>query len=333
MSTLLVIALLACSGSTRPDGVPADATHVSVSDGQLRVDGTAIAPWAALEEDPTNQLFTPLEGGLTGDGPVWVDLPGDAPWFMARRVIGTARSQGHDELYVSVAGSGEALHPEAPPRYGLAGVCPDGPFEVLGVEPLVTLAPQRGREGAWVLGTARILPVVQLGDKRQPVDGLPAECLRVPSCDALFTDGPLRAACDGGGDDPGARRLRLGGPYGCLLPIAKAPDQIGTWRTELAALAPVLGLDRQDLLMVMPEARTRWGGVLALLGGLRDGGRSIPALGTPLVEGNDGPPVCNATVRTSAQLETAAAAWVGGLAGRATQEPRPAPAPTGGADE
>jgi hypothetical protein len=108
--------------------------------------------------------------------------------------------------------------------------------------------------------------------------------------------------------------VKLGGEHGCLLPIARRPDDVGIWRAALPSVVERLGLSERTLLLVMPEARVRLDALLAVLGGFRDAGAKVPPFGLSLlVEGNDGPPVCDAAVRDAKALDAAGARWLGGV--------------------
>jgi hypothetical protein len=313
--------LLACAtaptSAPLPPGVPADAVVLRVVDGSLTVGPTAVGPWSDLDRSPTDDddpVLARALAAVTGK-PLLVELPPDTMFWKVRKVLGSAKVAETGPVWLS-AGK-EAFPLAASPRYGLGGTCAE-PVPVSGARPLVTLSLQTGADGAWVLASARFLPQTPKG----PVQGLPDECLHVPGCDAVYPEGPLREACAlGAGGAP--ERVGLGGELGCVLPIAKAPEQVATWRKDLPAVIGQLGLGGQELLVVMPEARTRYDAVLAVLGGFTDAGHPAPAVGfTLLVEGNDGPPVCNAPVRTAAALEEAGARWVGAHV-------RPAEAPDG----
>jgi hypothetical protein len=240
--------------------------------------------------------------------PLQVDVPTDLPFWKLRRVLGSAREAGLGPASFRVGG-GDAVPVVAPERYGLGFRCPS-PLAVRGAEPLVTLSVQSGADGAWVVATATFLPVGPDG----PVDGLPPQCLTVPACDAVYPDDERRAACARG---DGARRVDLGGEWGCLLPIAKAPEQVSEWRRLLPGLVERLGLRDRRLRVVMPEARIRADAVAALLQGLSDGGLPTALGAGSLVEGNDGPPVCTAVVRDARTLGLAEAAWLGSVSAAA----------------
>lgn len=302
--------LLACGGPAID--VPPGTVLVRVDEEGAHV-GAAVVDQRTLQSDPTRddepalvELLAPSAGS-----PLLVDAPADLPFWKLRRVLGSGREAGLSDAAFRVAGTSDPVEVLRPDRYALGFRCA-APVSVSAIEPLVTLSVQSGPDGAWVVATATFLPVGPDG----PVDGYPPECLAVPPCQTLFSEPGDVAACEVGG---GQRRVDLGGEWGCLLPIAKAPEQVSEWRRLLPGLVDRLGLAGPRLRVVMPEARVRVDAVAAVLLGLRDGG-ARSALGVEsLVEGNDGPPVCMATVRDRAALSAAGAAWIGGV--RAASQP------------
>ncbi|MCA9491476.1 MAG: hypothetical protein KC621_16205 [Myxococcales bacterium] len=290
--------------------VDTDRAWLRVEGEGLTLDGTEVLPWSALEADPTDEvqpaLVTALEGA--SKAPLWFELPADTPFWKLRKLVGSAKEAEHPVAGLAVAGQREqGVSWRSPARYGLAGTCSE-PVPVTGVEPLVTLSIQSGADGAWVVATATFLPVTAKG----PVDGYDDACLAVPACDALYPAGPLREACLVGEAKGGERRVELGGEHGCVLPIARQPEQVDVWRTDLVEVSQRLGLADRPLVVVMPEARIRLDALVAVMGGLTAAGAHAPVGSTMLVEGNDGPPVCTATVRDRASFEAAGARWLGG---------------------
>lgn len=308
---------LACSSPPLPPGVPADAVRLTHDATTIRVDpregwfgaGSAELPIDGFAADPTEPVDPQLVGaiGQASGGrprPVFLDLPPETPFWMVRRMVGSAREAGAPATWIGVGGAAVEL-PE-PPRFALAA-CAGAPVTVTGAEPLLTFSLQTGPEGAWLVASARFVPVSGAG----PVDGLDRTCLTVPPCDELFPDGPLRAACAEAG---GPSRVELGGPSGCILPIARGPAEGDQWRAELAPILTDLGVADHPLRVVMPEAMSRIDTVLGVVGAFVDAGMPAPGVGTAaLVEGNDGPPVCNAPVRDRAALAEAGARWLGTL--------------------
>jgi hypothetical protein len=296
--------LLGCGGAPQ---VPDGTVLVTIDDAGVHVAGGGAIDQRTLESDPTNDVEPALVTALSAAAghPARIDVPPDLPFWKLRRVLGSAREAGAGPLSFRVGDAERAVEVVRPDRYDLGFRCAE-PVPVSGVEPLVTLSVQSGVDGAWVVATATFLPVGPGG----PVDGHAPTCLSVPACDALYPDPERRAACARG---DGARRVELGGEWGCLLPIAKTPTQVSEWRRLLPGLVERLGLRSHRLRVVMPEARIRADAVAAVLDGLADAGLPT-ALGTEsLVEGNDGPPVCMATVRDAATLANAEAAWLGSV--------------------
>ncbi|MEQ1504092.1 MAG: hypothetical protein ABMB14_17750 [Myxococcota bacterium] len=311
-----------------PPGLPDGVVRLAVRDDQVRVGDAVVQPFSDLAKDPTEAVDPALSAAVAaamtpGPRPVWVSAPPDLPFWGVRRLLGSARDAGAADAWLSIAGSPEVFPISPAPRYELGGVC-EAPIPVRGVEPLITVSIQTGADGEWALATARFVPVTERG----PTDGLAPECLAIPPCDALFPDGPLRAACLAPGD-AAPERVGLGGDTGCLLPIAKQPEDVAGWRPELTARITALGLGERPLRIVMPEARSRLDAVVAVVGAFVDAGLPAPAIGaTLLVEGNDGPPVCNASVQDRDGLALAGARWIGGVLAKAAAPP-PAEA-TGG---
>lgn len=312
---MIALTWFACGsgGGAGVSAVPAPDTERSwlrVEGDALALDGAPALAWAELEADPTDEVqpavVTALEGA--SDRPLWFELPADTPFWKLRKLVGSAKEAGHPVAGLAVHDRRDQAVTWLPPaRYGLAGTCSE-PVVVKGVEPLVTLSIQSGADGAWVVATATFLPVTDKG----PVDGYDDPCLAVPACDALYPEGPLREACLLGEAHGGERRVELGGEHGCLLPIAREPEQVEVWRTDLGEVVRRLGLADRKLLVVMPEARIRVDALVAVIGGLAGAGARAPVGSTMLVEGNDGPPVCTATVRDRATFEAAGARWLGG---------------------
>ncbi len=312
----MILWMLGCgAGPAAPEApppapLPAGTARVHVQGEELRVDEVVVGPWAAHERAPTDEDHGPLIDGLASAAgrPLRVELPGDTPFWKLRQVLGSAKAAGTGPASLAAAGESEVVELLEPARYGLGGVC-EAPIPVSGVEPLVTLSLQSGVDGAWVVATATFLPITDRG----PVDGYPASCLQVPGCEVLYPEGPLRAACAAGEAEGADRRVELGGEHGCLLPIARTPDQVSVWRQDVPAVAERLGLPDRPLLVVMPEARNRVDALVAMLAGLKQAHVRAPVGATMLVEGNDGPPVCTATVRDRASFEAAGARWLGSL--------------------
>ncbi|HHO54531.1 MAG TPA: hypothetical protein ENK18_27580 [Deltaproteobacteria bacterium] len=303
--------LLSCSlGPSAPGG----ALHVTVDDNALKIGTEAVGPWRDLQLDPTGEAHPRMSQALAPHAgqPIWLDLPADTPFYVVRKLLNSARHADSGPPILSIQGASRTFTLSDPPSYGLGGACTEGALPVLGTEPLITLSVQTGRGGTWVVGSARFLPVVERRGQRRPVDGLPDRCLAAPDCGHLFAGDPvLEAACREGSEAGAPGRVLLGGGNGCLLPIASGPGELEAWRRELPGRIELLGLGEQELLMVMPEAGVRLDALIAVIEGFQPG---VPAVGSALlIQGNDGPPICNAPVRSRADLVAAGARWLGGL--------------------
>ena len=315
MSALLLWSACAQRPPALPSGLQAGTAALWVdSEYQIHLDDQVLQHWSTLADSPTE----PVEYGLASklaaasSKPLWLSLPPETAFWGVRRVIGSAKEAGVGPIFLSASGGKDALPVLSPPRYEIAMGC-DAPVPVRGADLLVTLSLQGGPEESWVIGSARFVPITEKG----PTDGLPDECLLVPPCEELFPEGPERAACADqaqrakSGEPSFPSRVTFGGERGCLLPIAKSPPEAEKWRSELGRLVPVLGLSERKLLVIMPEAKVRLDALLPLMGAFAASGVT-PALGTAtLVEGNDGPPVCNASIQSADALAEAAARWLG----------------------
>ena len=321
---MLVLWLLACFSSAppaplAPAGLPDDALRVTLVEGDVvlaPVNGPAGAPVLqvpvrTLDREPVDATQPVLVEGLAGVGGVWIDLPGDTPWYRVRKMIGSARAAGVPAIWLGV--SNEAAAPVLAgeePTIGLKMSCRNGPLAWTGVQPRVTLAIQRSAEGTWVVANARFLPVVD----GVPTDGLPPECLASVTCADRYA-GAEAEACEAGRVEPFAGRVELGGEVGCMLPFLGPETPLASWVDALPPVLKSLTLDAGDPVLVSPEAKVRWDAVVAVLRGFPDAGLPVPALGKPLVEGNDGIPMCTADVRDGAGLRAAGARRAGTLMG------------------
>ena len=319
------VVLVGC-GSSSVSGVDSDAIHVRVEGDEVLVAGEAASSLILLNADPQGRLDPALKGKLQAHQgrPAWIELPPSTLFLTTRRVVNSALAANVGPVVLSSTGGTRAVPLGKPPRYGLAATCPDGPRQVEGVEPLVTLSIQRGPEGAWLFATARYLPVLEHGGGKQAVDGLPNACLAIPPCERLFSDPELVSACQGGemkGAAPG--RVTLGGPSGCFTDLAADLPAIERWPVQVAERVGELALGERPLIVVMPEAQVPHAAVVAVLDGFTKAKARPVSVGTTLlIQGNDGPPRCDAPVRSAQMLASAGARWLGALRGQqAATEP------------
>ncbi len=307
-------------GEPAVEGVPDGSVEIAVDAGEWRVAEGSAAPLVGLVSDPLSPSDPSVMAALAPHRgrPGHLRMAPEVPFVALRKLVNSARSAGLEPLVIS---TGTRAYPwTAPPRYGLGGTCPDGALRVRGASPLITLSVQTGSDGTWLLGTTRFLPVVEHRGDVGPVDGFPPECLKVPACAELFpSDAPSRGACEEGAARPtkGPARVALGGPTGCLAPIAKSPEDFRAWPDAVRNVVGSLGLGAHPLRMVMPEARVRTDALLAIFEAFDRAGLPPPAVGTTLlVQGNDGPPLCTAPVKGADALSQAGARWLGALAAR-----------------
>jgi len=320
---MMILAIWAACGGGPPtvERTPAelkpDGVVVHVRDGAFEVSSVnggaplARVDWASLEIDPVDASDEQLVAAFRGASGVWVDLPPSLTWYRARKLFGSAKTAGTAPVFLSIeGGDAEPLRAGVDRSIGLKMSCRDGPLAWSGVQPRITLALQKSSEGSWAVANARFLPVVA----GVPTDGLPSTCLAPRSCDDWYT-GADAAACEAGRTEAFDGRVSLGGPVGCLLPFLNTPDDLASWTVELPPVLKGLGIDGTEPLLVSPEARIRWDTVMVTLGAFAAAGLPLPALGKPLVEGNDGPPMCDADVLDAASLSAAAArragTWMG----------------------
>ena len=256
-------------------------------------------------------------GGTTA----WIDAPADTAFAVTRRLVNSARAAGATTVQLSARERPGAAPLGAAPAYGLAGVCREGPWPVRGVAPLVTLSVQGNASRSWIVATARFLPVVERNGVAKPIDGLPTECLAIPPCAEVFASDAMAAeACRSPGSSA-LERVGLGGPDGCVVPQVASAQEALNWSTAIADRVRAWGLDENSLVTVMPEAVAHHGGVVAVVEGFRAAGAPDVSVGTRLlIQGNDGPPACDAVVRDAEGLRKAGARWLGGL--RAAIAPR-----------
>ncbi len=321
--------MLACSSPTPPD-VEADPTVAPAAP-------DTVAP-AAPESEATGPLVLRLRGeevqigsqvveGLPGPDPagvvealaslvrasaaeaVIIDAPAEARWLHVRQVAISAREGGATSLYwrLGQLTVGPTV-PEERSSGRLAGACRGERLPVIGVDRRYTVNLEANAEVSWARASVTFRPVVDDGEPT-PFEGLEPACWQAASCDALLEGPGARDACDAAtsGSEPGRARVAVGGSSGCLAPLWKG-TRPAAW-TIGEALTGV-GAKEHDVQLV-PEARVTWDVVHATLVNL-DETLGMPHLPLSLLQGNDGPPVCDAPARSTPDVLRAAGSWVGG---------------------
>lgn len=314
MTLWWLLAACGSGGPSVPDGLGDAGIVVRVVDGAFELrpasGGEALGrvDWSQLDIDPVDASHRELVDAMKGASGLWIDLPPALPWYRARKLLGSARTAEVEPVLLSVQGRDGTLRSGKEPEIGLKMTCREGPLEWFGVQPRITVALQSSREGSWAVANARFLPVVE----GVPTDGLPSECLAPHQCEDWYT-GADAEACGVGRAARFDGRVELGGPVGCLAPFLRSPDDLASWTAELPPVLKGLGLDGTEPVLVSPEARIRWDTVFTALDAFPRAGLPVPALGKPLVEGNDGYPLCTANVKDGAALSAAGARRAGTL--------------------
>ena len=317
---MLILTMLACGASsvdtqpplpgpiTRPAYVPAEAVHISLAGGKVTVNGAAISGFQ--EEDLTNGLHEPLIDKLPASGSAWITAPADIEWLYVRKLFLSAREAGLTEIWMGLDTPGDAFAQPGPMTASYNNSCKDGPLNVTGVDTALSLSIQTGSDGTWATGTARFRPIAQRGDRERAIVDLPFSCWAPVSC-GLFDD-RTAAACEGAIVlDPLDPKVPIASQVGCLLPIIKGPGDAAAWRSELASVLETLEIAANTETLLMVEAKAPWESVTSVLGAFSDRKIRIPALGTPLLEGHEGPPFCDAPIRDADGLREARGIWLG----------------------
>ncbi|MCA9567257.1 MAG: hypothetical protein KC656_05420 [Myxococcales bacterium] len=327
---MTLLALLACGGGAppervRPPNVATAAAHVHYSGNALLLDDRELGPSRALLDDPTRS-HAPLKEALSGrsdrEAGVWIGLPTNATWSEARAVLLTAGEAGAMPAWIGPPGDAPATGPltNSTSTRTLVSCDPEG-VPVVGMGHRLTFETQMHAGTRWVSATLRFLPRVAGEDGGEPVlaELLPESCWRGAAC-AQLADATAREACEAASGAP-VSRLPLGGPAGCIAPVAKGEAQ---WRAALPASLTALGIEPTTPTMVMADEPVPLGDVLQLLGGLADHGITDPQIGLLNMGSGEPEPTCDLPVRTAADVAKAAGTWYGAMIAR-TRTPEETP--------
>lgn len=315
MSVLLH--LLACLGTSAPVGppppVPADALEVSLVEEGVRVGAELVVPSEELHADPNEGLHKALIERLQEQPRVFLRASEDSPWMMVRKLVNSAQQAQVGALWL---GTGDRAWPTprtARGRWASPSCEPDS-IEVVAVDTAFTIELYRGADGLWALGSARFRPVVVENGAHVAKSDLPPSCWKGVTCDLLAPE-TARAAC-AETTSPAPMRIQIAHDDGCLLPIARRPADLARWTEGLTELIARYGIASEHDVMLIPEATMPFGAVAAVLDAFAAHDQPSPTLGLPLIEGNDGPPLCTTSTRDRASLERAVGAWLGGQLSR-----------------
>ena len=105
--------------------------------------------------------------------------------------------------------------------------------------------------------------------------------------------------------------VAIGGEVGCLLPIAKKPGDDARWRADLAAVLRDLEIGPDTETHLTVEAKAPWSAAVSILGGYADAGLRQPEIALALMETDEGPPACDAPIRSGKGLRNARGTWYG----------------------
>ena len=323
---MIALLLLACG-----DAPPPEAPAAAPTPPPAPVEAPPPEPDGALVlrlDGDTVQVGSTVIGGLPGPDPAGVldkvaeavrrtaattvvlDAPADARWIHVRQVAVSAREGGVREVRWRLDGTtvGPSLLQERSTGR-LAGVCTGDALPVTGVDRRFTVNLEADGDGSWARATARFRPMVGDGDAAVAMEGLEPACWTPGTCSGTAPTKGSAEACEAARASgllvPG--RVAVGGPTGCLAPLWKT-DRPAEW--PIGATLAALGAAGHDVQLV-PEARVRWDVVHATLVSL-DAALELPHLPLSLLQGNDGPPLCDAPARTAADVDRALGQWLGG---------------------
>jgi hypothetical protein len=313
---LLLIGLFACSVPespapslpARPASVPPGAVHIAMSAGTLTVNGDPINGFdsAAL----ANGVHPPLLDVLSSEHPVWITAPPRTEWLFVRKLFLTSRQAGVTKVWLGLEGGDEAFLQPPGSQASFNRGCKDQRLPITGVDTSLSLTLHTSSNGSWAIGSARFAPIATRGGVSVPIVDLPVSCWAPGTC-TLFDGDTARACEEATQREPLASRVPIGGSAGCLSPLLKNLVDDANWRGGVKQTLSMLGIAPNTETLLMVEAQAPWTAVIALLGAFSDQGIRLPNLGEPLIEGHEGPPICDAPIRDRASLQTAAGLWFG----------------------
>jgi len=308
--------LFACGGQqpivgtpvARPASVPANAVHIAFVAGELTVNDESVEGFT--NTDLTNGLHEPLIVKLPASGAAWITAPGDVEWLYVRKLFLSAREAGLTDIWLGLHGAEDAFAQPDRTRASFNNTCKGGPLSISGVDTSLSISIQTGSDGTWAKGTARFRPIAERDGKELPIVDLPPECWGPTTC-SMFEERTASACESAITLAPLAAKVPVGGAVGCLLPIIKERSDAAEWRGQLAEVLETLAISKQTETLLMVEAKAPWESVTSIFGAFSDRKIRIPAVGTPLLEGHEGPPVCDAPIRDATGLQEARGIWLG----------------------
>jgi hypothetical protein len=322
---VIILVLLACGGAP-PAPAPVDAPEAPAASGPAVTPGPSHDPSGALilrMRADTVQVGEMLVEGMPGPDPAGVvdvlvdtvrdagvtdvilDAPPTARWLAVRQVAESVKEGGVNRIRWRLGD--RTVGPtdlNARSSGSLAGVCRGERMQVTGVDHRYTLNLEASVEESWVRGSVRFRPIVD----GAPMEGLDPACWSSFPCAGLLAGAESVAACDTARStgDTGVRTVAIGGANGCLAPLWKGTRPT-SW--DVGGALAGLGATNHEVQLV-PEARVTWDVVHATLVSL-DETVGLPYVPLSLLQGNDGPPLCDAPVRSVSDLDRATGTWVG----------------------
>ncbi len=292
----------------RPAGVPDDAFGMRRLAEGVQLGRSTIDTSASI-----TGLLDDVEQAVRGSGStrVWIDAAGTASWAEVRQLAASSAEGGATELWWVLDGT--AVGPSDLTRRGtgsLRSTCGEAPDPITGLSRRYTLTLESSADETWARARVHFRPMV--GDALVPTEGLSPACWAPTTCAALLDTAELVPLCEAARSQRGkvSRHASLGAADGCLAPLWRGVAP--AWPT--VANLQALGVPPSDVTLV-PEARVPWAVVHRTLADFERLGESLPQIPWALIEGNDGPPTCDADVRSIEDLALAEALWLGASLG------------------
>lgn len=286
----MIVLLAACSSPTpsveavRPPSVPDDVASLRFRGEQIELDGKSLLPWSELSAS-SEPLDLPTQR-------VWLAAPGTARWTDVRRLLDSVDGP----FWLSDLAQPVATGPyDKTPRGTVVSTCPDGPIPVKGVHRRLNLELDADSAQAWVTATVRFLPRIERGGSEVVANLFQNTCWSPSPCEDCPTAAPVES-------------VRVAGPEGCFLPLAKGFRGHESWRTEIPARLTDLGFDADADVLVTASEAVPFSAVTSLLQGLEAAGIQ-PRLGLVPMGSGSGAPLCDTPIRTADQVAAAGEAW------------------------
>lgn len=294
----------------RPPNVAVAAAKIHYKGNDVRLDEAVMGTARSVTSSPSTvhpELFEALSTRTDKEAGTWIALPTNATWSEARRLVHTAFEAGAAPVWIGPVGAEPAIGPLRNTSHTKAMMdCgPDGVI-VSGMGQRLSFEVQMEASNRWVSPTLRFLPK---GADGTLIELLPDSCWRGATC-AQLNDPLAVKSCEAALATPAKpdSRLILGGPNGCIVPVAKGE---ATWRAPLPAALTALGVDADTPMLVMADEPLPLGDVLQLFAGLADHGVPSPGVGLLNMGSGESVPKCDNPIRTPEDVAREAGRWFG----------------------